>query len=51
MLDGDLDEGELEIGQAAALVRDLPTCAQLVARLVQEYEAAASRLPSKLEML
>jgi enoyl-[acyl-carrier protein] reductase II len=36
MLEGDLDEGELEIGQVAALVRDLPTVRELVARLVEE---------------
>ncbi len=36
MLEGELDEGELEIGQVAALVRDLPSVRELVERLVME---------------
>jgi enoyl-[acyl-carrier protein] reductase II len=36
MLDGDLDQGELEIGQISALVKDLPTVDELVQRLVKE---------------
>lgn len=49
MLEGNLDDGELEIGQIASMVRDLPTCAVLVQRLVQEYTAAMQRLPQSLE--
>lgn len=45
MLDGDMDEGELEIGQIAALVRDIPTVAQIVKRLEQEYAAAVAAMP------
>lgn len=45
MLEGDLDEGELEIGQVAAMVRDLPTTAALVQRLEREYQAALAALP------
>ncbi len=48
MLEGDMDEGELEIGQVGALVRDVPTVAALVARLEQEYTAAAAALPRDL---
>lgn len=43
MLDGDMNEGELEIGQIAGLVKDVPTVAQLVERLVHEQRSA---LPS-----
>lgn len=50
MLDGDLDEGELEIGQVASIVRDLPTCCVLVQRLIHEYETAVKRLPKSLEL-
>jgi enoyl-[acyl-carrier protein] reductase II len=50
MLEGDLDEGELEIGQVASLLRDLPTCAELVERLAREYEVAIRRLPKSLEI-
>jgi len=48
MLDGDIDEGELEIGQIASMMKDIPTCAQLVQRLQQEYQAALARLPRTL---
>lgn len=40
MLEGDLSEGELEIGQIASLVRDIPTVAELVERLVLEQRKA-----------
>lgn len=36
MLEGDLLEGELEIGQVSALVKDIPTVKELVERLVLE---------------
>jgi enoyl-[acyl-carrier protein] reductase II len=45
MLEGDVDEGELEIGQVAALMRDLPTVAELVGRLEREYREAVAALP------
>lgn len=45
MLEGDLDEGELEIGQIAGLIRDVPTCAELVARLRKEYKEALAAMP------
>lgn len=51
MLDGDLDEGELEIGQVASMTRDLPTCQMLVERLIREYEAALNRMPHSLETM
>lgn len=36
MLEGNLEEGELEIGQIASMVRDIPTVEGLVQRLVEE---------------
>ncbi len=36
MFDGDLEDGELEIGQIAALVQDIPSVQELVQRLVTE---------------
>jgi enoyl-[acyl-carrier protein] reductase II len=47
--EGDLEQGELEIGQVSGLIRDIPTCADLVARLVREYAGAVGRLPPDLE--
>lgn len=40
MLEGDMTEGEIEIGQIASLVRDIPTVHELVQRLVEEQRQA-----------
>lgn len=40
MLEGQLDEGEIEIGQIAGLIKDLPTVQVLIDRLIQEQRAA-----------
>jgi enoyl-[acyl-carrier protein] reductase II len=45
MAEGDLDEGELEIGQVAGLIDDVPAAAEVVARLLAGYDAAVARLP------
>ena len=44
MLEGDLVEGELEIGQVAGLIRDVPRVSDLVDQLVAGYAAAIDRL-------
>lgn len=44
MLDGDLDIGELEIGQVSAQIRDLPSVSECVSHLVHEYHQAIKRL-------
>jgi enoyl-[acyl-carrier protein] reductase II len=44
MFEGDMDEGELEIGQVAAQVRDIPTADEVVQRMLAEYRAARERL-------
>ncbi len=44
MLEGNWEEGELEIGQVAALVRDLPFTADLVLRIRQEFRAACQAI-------
>lgn len=36
MLEGDMTEGEIEIGQIAGLIKDIPTVEVLVKRLIQE---------------
>jgi len=48
MFKGDLDEGELEIGQVAALVRDILPAGQIVEEVWKEWEAA---LENPLKML
>lgn len=45
MLEGDLDEGELEVGQIVSEIRDIPTCQERVERLLREYAEATSRIP------
>lgn len=45
MHEGQLDEGEIEIGQVSALIHDLPPASEVVRRMILEYEAAKRRLP------
>ncbi len=44
MLEGDLETGELEIGQVSGLIDDIPAVAELVARLEREYAVAVAGL-------
>lgn len=39
MFEGDLDEGELEIGQVAGLIHDIKPVQQIVEEMIREYEA------------
>ncbi|MCL6563713.1 MAG: nitronate monooxygenase [Firmicutes bacterium] len=43
-LEGDLDGGFVWAGQAAGLIRDLPSAAELLSRMMQEFEAALGRI-------
>ena len=43
MLDGDLDEGELETGQICSFIDDLPSVSQLVSTLSEEYQTAINQ--------
>lgn len=44
IFEGDLDEGELEIGQIAGLIRDIPSAAELFDRILGEYNNAIPTL-------
>ena len=44
MLEGDLEQGELEIGQVSAMVKDIPTCSELVQSLVRRYRQVLADL-------
>lgn len=44
MFEGNLEEGELEIGQVSALIRDIVPAAEVVSRLLNEYRAAMRNL-------
>ena len=43
-LDGDVEQGKVEIGQSVGLIDDLIPAADVVARLVTEFESAVERL-------
>ncbi|MEV6909184.1 nitronate monooxygenase family protein [Amycolatopsis sp. NPDC051071] len=45
-LDGDLKNGKVEAGQSAGLVTDVLPAADIVRRIVEEYDAAVARLRS-----
>lgn len=40
MFEGDLEEGELEIGQIAGLIHDIKPAAEIVREMITEFEAA-----------
>ncbi|GAB4016883.1 MAG: nitronate monooxygenase [Bdellovibrio sp.] len=46
MLEGDIERGELEIGQVSALIRNEPTCAELMTQLQTEMKNALSKVNS-----
>jgi enoyl-[acyl-carrier protein] reductase II len=45
MFEGDLTEGILEIGQVAGMLDDLPTCSEVIDKIIAEYESARRVLP------
>jgi len=47
MFEGDLEEGELEIGQIAGLIHDIKPAAQIVEEMIAEFEASKKEV-SKL---
>ena len=44
MFEGDLEEGELEIGQIAGLIHDIKPVSQIVSEIVSEFEAAKASI-------
>jgi enoyl-[acyl-carrier protein] reductase II len=46
MLEGDILEGELEAGQVASLIKDLPTCQELIEQLILGYNQTLKKLSS-----
>jgi enoyl-[acyl-carrier protein] reductase II len=40
MFDGDMEEGELEIGQVSAIIKEIKPAAEIVQRMYEEYSAA-----------
>lgn len=48
IFEGNLSEGELEIGQIASFIRDLPAAGEVVGRIVGEYEKTVAELKDRL---
>jgi NAD(P)H-dependent flavin oxidoreductase YrpB (nitropropane dioxygenase family) len=49
MIDGRPDFGVMATGQVTGLIEDLPSCAELISRIVAEAEAVLGRLSAKEE--
>ena len=47
MFEGDLEDGELEIGQVAAIIHDIKPAQQIVTDIITEFEEAKTAV-SKL---
>jgi len=47
MLDGDTAEGELEIGQVSGMIHDIPSAADVIHRIVDEYYDVVDKLPGR----
>lgn len=45
MFEGDLKEGELEIGQVAALIHEIKPASDIIAEMINEYNACVNGLP------
>jgi enoyl-[acyl-carrier protein] reductase II len=44
MFEGDLEQGELEIGQVSALLRDVLPAGEILRRVLAEYNASVAGL-------
>jgi enoyl-[acyl-carrier protein] reductase II len=49
MFEGDLDEGELEIGQVSGMIHEIKPAAEILAEILEEFEKARKEL-ANLEM-
>jgi enoyl-[acyl-carrier protein] reductase II len=48
MFEGDMEEGELEIGQVSALINEIKPAAEIVKEIMDEFDLARSVIPSYL---
>lgn len=44
MLDGDIENGELEIGQVVGMIKDIPTVSEVFIKLIKEYNEVIAKL-------
>lgn len=43
--EGDLEEGELEVGQISGMIKDIPSVEEIITRIVEEYRKIKQNLP------
>ncbi|MGQ9617777.1 MAG: NAD(P)H-dependent flavin oxidoreductase [Candidatus Aminicenantia bacterium] len=43
--DGDIEEGEIEVGQIAGLIKDIPSVAEIIERIFEDYKKLKEKLP------
>ncbi|MFA6238508.1 MAG: nitronate monooxygenase [Bacteriovorax sp.] len=48
MLEGDIDDGELEVGQAVSLIKTIPSVEEVFQDLINSYHRALIKLPHNL---
>lgn len=48
MLKGDIDRGELEVGQIVSLIKSIPSVEEVMKELIGDYQKTLSRLPIQL---
>ena len=44
IFDGDLENGELEIGQIASSIKDIDSSADIIKRIIEEFEEAKEKV-------
>jgi enoyl-[acyl-carrier protein] reductase II len=44
MLEGDLEQGELEVGQVVGTIQDLPSCSELIQTIKKDYDLSLKNL-------
>jgi len=47
MLLGDLENGELEVGQIISSIKDIPTCKEVIDSIVLEYQSKVDLIKNK----
>ncbi len=47
MFEGDMEEGELEIGQVSAIIHDIPTAGEVVKQMMTGFETVVNRFKSE----
>ncbi len=43
--DGDLEEGELEVGQISGMIKDIPSVEEIIKKIVEDYRKIKENLP------